>query len=144
LNSIIIVGILYSLVTSRAIFFQIFREGSRHRTGHTFVGWGTWIAIVFGGWVISFVIGEAIPFFSDMLSLISSLFDSWFGYIMWACAWWQMSHGKRGGIRGISETILNARTFSLLNVFPILADELIYPLPYHSHPHHWILLLWRR
>jgi len=108
LPTIIIVGILYSLVTSRAIFFQIFREGSRHRTGHTFVGWGTWIAIVFGGWVISFVIGEAIPFFSDMLSLISSLFDSWFGYIMWACAWWQMSHGKRGGIRGISETILNA------------------------------------
>lgn len=104
-----VVGILYSLVTSRAIFFQIFREGSRHRTGHTFLGWGVWIAIVFGGWVISFIIGEAIPFFSDMLSLISSLFDSWFGYIMWACAWWQMSHGKRGGFRGITETIANAR-----------------------------------
>ncbi|GAA5835032.1 hypothetical protein JCM3766R1_002077 [Sporobolomyces carnicolor] len=108
LPTIIIVGILYSLVTSRAIFFQIFREGSRHRTGHTFLGWGVWIAIVFGGWVISFIIGEAIPFFSDMLSLISSLFDSWFGYIMWACAWWQMSHGKRGGFRGITETIANA------------------------------------
>ncbi|GAA5923456.1 uncharacterized protein JCM15063_003652 [Sporobolomyces koalae] len=108
LPTIIIVGILYSLVTSRAIFFQIFREGSPHRTGHTVKGWSVWLAIVFGGWVISFIIGEAIPFFSDMLSLISSLFDSWFGYIMWACAWWQMSHGQRGGIRGISETILNA------------------------------------
>lgn len=71
-------SILYSLVTSRAIFFQIFREGSRHRHEHTVVGWGTWIAIVFGGWVISFIVGEAIPFFSDMLSLISSLFDSWY------------------------------------------------------------------
>lgn len=70
-------SILYSLVTSRAIFFQIFREGSRHRHEHTVLGWATWMAIVFGGWTISFIVGEAIPFFSDMLSLISSLFDSW-------------------------------------------------------------------
>ncbi|GAA6023725.1 hypothetical protein JCM8202_003154 [Rhodotorula sphaerocarpa] len=95
LPTIVIVGILYSLVTSRAIFFQIFREGSRHRHEHTLIGWGTWILIVFGGWVISFIVGEAIPFFSDMLSLISSLFDSWFGYIMWAAAWFQMNKGRR-------------------------------------------------
>ncbi|GAA5980482.1 hypothetical protein JCM5350_001516 [Sporobolomyces pararoseus] len=109
LPTIIIVGILYSLVTSRAIFFQIFREGSRHRTGHTFVGWGVWIAIVFGGWVISFIIGEAIPFFSDMLSLISSLFDSWFGYIMWACAWWQMrKESRQSGVKYYTELVANA------------------------------------
>lgn len=79
LPTIIIVGILYSLVTSRAILFQvsaksaalsgqsdkadllveqIFPEGSRHRTRHTVLGWSTWICIVFGGWVVSFLIGE--------------------------------------------------------------------------------------
>ncbi|GAA6041636.1 hypothetical protein JCM8097_007784 [Rhodosporidiobolus ruineniae] len=94
LPTIIIVGILYSLVTSRAIFFQLFGPESRHRHGHTLVGWGAWIAIVFGGWTISFIVGEAIPFFSDMLSLIACLFDSWFGYIMWAAAWYQMSRGR--------------------------------------------------
>ncbi|GAA6061996.1 hypothetical protein JCM10212_004274 [Sporobolomyces blumeae] len=108
LPTIIIVGILYSLVTSRAIFFQIFREGSRHRTGHTVTGWTVWCGIVLGGWIISFIIGEAIPFFSDMLSLISSLFDSWFGYIMWSCAWWQMSRGQRTGIRFYIEAVVNA------------------------------------
>ncbi|GAA5981032.1 hypothetical protein JCM10908_003956 [Rhodotorula pacifica] len=108
LPTIIIVGILYSLVTSRAIFFQIFREGSRHRHEHTVLGWGTWIIIVFGGWTISFIVGEAIPFFSDMLSLISSLFDSWFGYIMWSAAWWQMNKGRRlDGPRQIAEFVLN-------------------------------------
>ncbi|GAA5836212.1 hypothetical protein JCM11251_007395 [Rhodosporidiobolus azoricus] len=94
LPTIIIVGILYSMVTSRAIFFQIFREGSIHRTTHTVKGWGTWFLIVLGGWIISFIIGESIPFFSDMLSLIACLFSSWFGYIMWAPAWYQLNRGR--------------------------------------------------
>ncbi|KAM0756410.1 hypothetical protein T439DRAFT_345174 [Meredithblackwellia eburnea MCA 4105] len=95
LPTIIIVGILYSFVTSRAIFFQVFPEGSVHRLTHTAKGWTTWIIIVFGGWVISFIIGEAVPFFSDLLSLISSLFDSWFGFIFWGYGWYQINKGRR-------------------------------------------------
>lgn len=79
LPTIIIVGILYSLVTSRAIFFQFFAEGSIHRRKHTIKGWSVWVAIVFVGWVIAFLLGEAVPFFFDLLALISSVFDSWFG-----------------------------------------------------------------
>ncbi|BGP04354.1 hypothetical protein JCM10049v2_000152 [Rhodotorula toruloides] len=108
LPTICIVGILYSLVTSRAIYFQIFKEGSPHRSSHTVIGWLSWIAIVFGGWVISFIIGEAVPFFSDLLSLISSLFDSWFGYILWAIAYFQMTKGRRtAGAIATAETVLN-------------------------------------
>ena len=55
----IIVGILYSLVTSRAVFFQIFNEKSIHRRTHTVKGWGVWIAIVSIGWIIAFIIGES-------------------------------------------------------------------------------------
>ncbi|KAL8281382.1 hypothetical protein RQP46_006066 [Phenoliferia psychrophenolica] len=95
LPTIIIVGILYSLVTSRAIFFQIFADGSRHRLSHTPKGWITWVCVVFVGWVISFIIGEAVPFFNDLLSLISSLFDSWFGFIFWSAAWYEINKGKR-------------------------------------------------
>lgn len=79
LPTIIIVGILYSMVTSRAIFFQFFSEGSIHRRKHTLKGWFVWVSIVFVGWVISFCLGEAVPFFFDLLALISSVFDSWFG-----------------------------------------------------------------
>ena len=95
LPTIIIVGVLYSFVTSRAIMFKVFRPDSVHRTKHTFLGWATWIAIVFGGWIISFVIGEAVPFFNDLLSLISSLFDSWFGFIFWGAAWFELNKGRR-------------------------------------------------
>ncbi len=75
--------------------FKVFPADSVHRNKHTFLGWATWIAIVFGGWVISFVIGEAVPFFNDLLSLISSLFDSWFGFIFWGAAWFELNKGRR-------------------------------------------------
>ena len=65
----IIVGMLYSLVTSRAVFFQIFSEKSIHRRTHTVKGWGTWVGIVTVVWVLAYVIGESIPFFGDLLSV---------------------------------------------------------------------------
>ena len=48
-------------------------------TSHSWVGWSTWIGICVAIWALAFVIAEVIPFFSDMLSLMSSLFDGWFG-----------------------------------------------------------------
>lgn len=60
-------------VTARFIFFRLFRN-SRHRHENTILGWGTWAAIIAASWVAAFVIAEVIPFFSDMLSLMSSLF----------------------------------------------------------------------
>ncbi|CDZ97743.1 Amino acid transporter, transmembrane [Phaffia rhodozyma] len=95
LPTIIIVGILYSLVTSRAIFFQIFPEHSVHRRTHTKKGWIVWVSIVTVIWIIAYIIGASVPFFSDLLSLISSLFDSWFGFIFWSFAFKSMY--KRSG-----------------------------------------------
>jgi hypothetical protein len=48
---------------------------------NTWQGWGMWTALIIIVWVLGFVIGEAVPFFADLLSLISSLFDSFFGLI---------------------------------------------------------------
>lgn len=59
----IIVGILYSLVTSRAVFFQIFPEKSIHRQQHTVKGWAIWATIVSVGWIIAFVIAESSKHF---------------------------------------------------------------------------------
>ena len=65
-------------MSSRFVFFRLFRE-SKHRHSNTLVGWAAWAGIVAATWVLAFVIAEVIPFFSDMLSLMSSLFDGWFG-----------------------------------------------------------------
>ncbi|KII84890.1 hypothetical protein PLICRDRAFT_57399 [Plicaturopsis crispa FD-325 SS-3] len=84
--TIIFLGALYSSVTSRFIFFRIFRT-SHHRYSNTATAWATWAAIVGCTWILAFVIAEVIPFFSDMLSLMSSVFDSWFGFIFWGMAY---------------------------------------------------------
>lgn len=100
-----VIGCIYSLITARVIFFQIFPAKSIHRTQHTAKGWLTWVGITVALWVIAYVIGQAVPFFNDLLSLseslnhlpngsednsspnvcssliVSSLFDSWFGFV---------------------------------------------------------------
>ncbi|KAK0754847.1 N amino acid transport system protein [Schizothecium vesticola] len=87
--TIIFLGVLYASVSARFIFFRIF-QNSRHRTEHTVTGWATWTAILLATWVLAFVIAEVIPFFSYLLSLMSSLFDSFFGFIFWGVAYFRM------------------------------------------------------
>ena len=52
-----------------------------------------------------------MPFFNDLLSLIASVFDSWFCFIMWSAAWYEIYSGQRlkGPLR-IWENIVAAGT----------------------------------
>ncbi|KAJ6500588.1 transmembrane amino acid transporter protein-domain-containing protein [Mycena sanguinolenta] len=84
--TIVYLGSLYSSVSARFIFFRLFRN-SRHLHSNTVVGWSSWAAIIAVTWIMAFIIAEIIPFFSDMLSLMSSLFDGWFGFIYWGMAY---------------------------------------------------------
>ncbi|KAL6857486.1 hypothetical protein ACO1O0_004922 [Amphichorda felina] len=97
--TIIFLGCLYASVTARFVFFRIFR-GSGHMNDHTVVGWLSWAAILLATWILAFIISQVIPFFSSLLSVMSSLFDSWFGFIFWGVAYFRMrsadmSEGKR-------------------------------------------------
>ncbi|KAL9127487.1 MAG: hypothetical protein Q9217_003643 [Psora testacea] len=111
--TLIFLGVLYASVSARFVFFRIF-EGTRHKGNHTVLGWSVWAGILAVSWVIAFIIAEVIPFFSDLLSLMSSLFDSFFGFIFWGTAYFRMRKADYGegwvtrrGIRGISGFILN-------------------------------------
>ena len=111
--TLIFLGVLYASVSARFIFFRIF-EGTRHKGNHTVLGWATWVGILAATWIVAFIIAEVIPFFSDLLSLMSSLFDSFFGFIFWGTAYLRMRQADYGpgfitkrGIRGISGFILN-------------------------------------
>jgi hypothetical protein len=111
--TIIFLGVLYASVSARFIFFRIFGN-TRHMGNHTVVGWLSWAAILAVLWVLAFIIAEVIPFFSDLLSLMSSLFDSFFGFIFWGVAYFRMrkeDHGPRfwaaRGIRGWAGFIFN-------------------------------------
>jgi amino acid permease len=111
--TIIFLGVLYASVSARFVFFRVF-EGTRHKGNHTFVGWASWIAILAVLWTLAFIIAEVIPFFSDLLSIMSSLFDSFFGFIFWGVAYLRMRHEDYGphfyknrGFRGWAGAIFN-------------------------------------
>lgn len=104
--TLIFLGVLYASVSARFIFFRLF-EGTRHKGNHTVLGWAAWTGILTGLWAMAFVIAEVIPFFSDLLSIMSSLFDSFFGFIFWGVAYIRMRYEdygpgfyKKRGIRG--------------------------------------------
>ncbi|KAJ6043760.1 hypothetical protein N7499_006179 [Penicillium canescens] len=50
-------------------------------------GWATWLGIITVITIIAFVIAEVIPFFEDLLSLISALFISGFTFYIPALMW---------------------------------------------------------
>ena len=111
--TIIFLGVLYASVSARFLFFRIF-EGTRHKGNHTVLGWATWAGILAITWIFAFIIAEVIPFFSDLLSLMSSLFDSFFGYIFWGTAYIRMRQADYGpgwvtkrGIRGVLGLLFN-------------------------------------
>ncbi|KAL4948082.1 transmembrane amino acid transporter protein-domain-containing protein [Aspergillus filifer] len=111
--TIIFLGVLYASVSARFIFFRIF-EGTRHKGNHTFIGWISWIGILACLWIMAFIIAEVIPFFSDLLSIMSSLFDSFFGFIFWGVAYLRMRREDYGpgfyknrGFRGWCGAIFN-------------------------------------
>jgi len=111
--TLIFLGVLYASVSARFVFFNIF-SGTRHMANHTVVGWATWAGILAITWIFAFIIAEVIPFFSDLLSLMSSLFDSFFGFIFWGVAYMRMRRADYGpkyysvrGIRGWIGFVVN-------------------------------------
>ncbi|KAJ7702220.1 transmembrane amino acid transporter protein-domain-containing protein [Mycena rosella] len=106
--TIVYLGSLYSSVTARFIFFRLFRN-SEHKHSNSLVAWASWAGIIGVTWIFAFLIAEVIPFFSDMLSLMSSLFDGWFGFIYWGMAYLILYPGQTrwaGPWRSL-ETLIN-------------------------------------
>ncbi|MCJ1394820.1 hypothetical protein MMC18_007700 [Xylographa bjoerkii] len=124
--TLIFLGVLYASLSARFVFFRLF-EGTRHKGNHTVIGWASWAGILGLTWILAFIIAEVIPFFSDLLALMSSLFDSFFGFIFWGMAYFRMREADYGpgwytkrGIRGLWGTVLNA-VIILIGLFMLTA-----------------------
>ncbi|KAK3626511.1 hypothetical protein LTR56_019784 [Elasticomyces elasticus] len=111
--TLIFLGVLYASVSARFVFFRLY-AGTRHMSNNTVKGWAGWCAILAVTWVFAFIIAEVIPFFADLLSLMSSLFDSFFGFIFWGVAYLRMRRADYGpnfwrnqGIYGMAMAALN-------------------------------------
>ncbi|KAI9713922.1 MAG: hypothetical protein M1820_000652 [Bogoriella megaspora] len=117
--TIIFLGVLYASVSARFIFFSIF-QGTKHMGSHTVLGWASWTTILLALWIFAFIIAEVIPFFSYLLSLMSSLFDSFFGFIFWGVAYLRMRNADYGsdfwksrGFKGIFGAIFNVTLIAI-------------------------------
>jgi hypothetical protein len=89
----LVIGVIYANVSAKFIYTRIMGR-SRHAHSNTVVGWSVWVAVMAGIWGIAFIFAEVIPSMGDFLSLLGAIFDSWFGFIFFAVAYWQMNRGK--------------------------------------------------
>ncbi|KAE8355468.1 transmembrane amino acid transporter protein-domain-containing protein [Aspergillus coremiiformis] len=105
--TIIGAGVVNGHVGLKYIYVRIFRKSGRMHK-RDFVSVGSWIAIGVTCWVIAWIIGEGIPSFTNIVSLISSLFASWFTYGLSGVYWLHLNWGQWfSSPRKIALTILN-------------------------------------
>lgn len=83
---IFISGSINTTVLARLLHGRIFKN-SPIRFINSAKGWATWLGFVTAITVIAWIIAEVIPFFSDLLSISSSLFISGFTFYFPAMMW---------------------------------------------------------
>jgi hypothetical protein len=106
---IFISGSINTTVVCRYIHGKVYRD-SVVRYVNTSKGWMTWLGLVFCITILAWIIAEAIPIFSELLSIISALFVSGLSFyippIMWYVllregAWYEKHNLKPAILNGI-------------------------------------------
>lgn len=108
---IFISGAINGTVVARYIHGRVYKD-SVTRFINTRKGWITWIALISFITIIAWVIAEAIPFFSDLLSICSALFISGFTFYFPAMMWFMLiKKGKWHAKENLFLSIVNAIVF---------------------------------
>ncbi|PBP20209.1 hypothetical protein BUE80_DR009069 [Diplocarpon rosae] len=108
---IFISGSINGTVVGRYIHGRMYQD-SVVRFINTRKGWLTWIGLISAITLLAWVIAEAIPFFSDLLSICSALFISGFTFYFPATFWFMLiKEGKWYAKKNIFLSIVNALVF---------------------------------
>ncbi|KAJ5471229.1 hypothetical protein N7530_008586 [Penicillium desertorum] len=91
--TIIGAGVVNGHIGLKYIYVRMFR-GTDRMHKRDWIAIGSWVGIALTCWVIAWIIADAIPVFSDLLSLISSLFASWFSYGLGGVYWLHINKGR--------------------------------------------------
>jgi hypothetical protein len=121
---IFISGSINTTVVCRYIHGKVFANSST-RYVNSPRGWTTWLGLVFTVTILAWIIAEAIPIFSDILSISSSLFVSGLSYYIPPVLWfvllkkghWYEKHNLKAAICnmvvfGIGIIILGCGTYA--------------------------------
>ncbi|CAN8103292.1 unnamed protein product [Discula destructiva] len=99
----LVIGVIYANVSAKFLYGRLMGR-SRHAHSNTVVGWTVWVGLMAFIWVLGFVFAEVIPSMGDFLSLLGAAFDSFFGFIFFAVAYWHLYRGKF--FAGLGRTLL--------------------------------------
>ncbi|WFD35944.1 hypothetical protein MCUN1_002815 [Malassezia cuniculi] len=88
----LVIGAIYANVTAKFVYLPLMGK-SRHAHSNTFIGWGVWLLVMALIWIVAFIFAEVVPSMGDFLSLLGAAFDSFFGFIFFSVAYWQLFRG---------------------------------------------------
>ncbi|KAJ5899905.1 hypothetical protein N7495_004649 [Penicillium taxi] len=113
LPTIVIAGVINGHVAFKYVYVRIFR-GTDRMHKRDWIAVCSWGGIALGMWVLAWIISSAIPVFSDLLSLITALFASWFTFGFPAILWLFMNRGLYlSSWKKIVLTVINLLIFAL-------------------------------
>ncbi|CAK3896661.1 N amino acid transport system [Lecanosticta acicola] len=106
---IFISGSINGTVVARYLLDRAFKDNATIRYIQGVKGWSVWLSLIAVITIIAWIIAEAVPFFSALLGLISSLFISGFTFYFPALFWLMLiKEGKwYSSLHNIALTILN-------------------------------------
>ncbi|KAB8259216.1 transmembrane amino acid transporter protein-domain-containing protein [Aspergillus pseudonomiae] len=108
---IFISGAINTIVAGRLIHQRIYTN-SVTKYINTTMGWITWLTVITVITVIAWVIAEAIPFFSDLLSIASAIFTSGFSFYLPPVMWYMLLRkGKWYSRENLLRSIVNGLVF---------------------------------
>ncbi|KAM0131354.1 hypothetical protein ACHAPC_009935 [Botrytis cinerea] len=108
---IFISGSINCTVVARYIHGRVYKN-SVVRFINTKKGWLTWLGLISFLTIIAWVIAEAIPFFSDLLSIMSALFVSGFTFYFPAMMWFMLiKKGKWYARENLFLSVVNGAVF---------------------------------
>lgn len=102
----LVIGVIYANVSAKFVYHRVMGS-SRHAHSNTIVGWAVWMTVMTFIWAVAFIFAEVIPSMGDFLSLLGAAFDSFFGFIFFAIAYYHLYKGKlfNGGFRSLMTVI---------------------------------------
>ncbi|KAK1143182.1 hypothetical protein N8T08_006880 [Aspergillus melleus] len=92
LPTIIIAGVINGHIAFKYVYIRIFR-GTDRMHKRDWLAISSWVVIGLFLWILAWIIAEAIPVFSNLLSLITALFASWFTFGLSGMFWLYMNKG---------------------------------------------------
>lgn len=108
----LVIGAIYANVSAKFIYYKILGS-SHHAHSNTTIGWGAWFLVMAFIWILAFIFSEVVPSMGDFLSLLGAAFDSFFGFIYFAVAYWQLYRNKL--FAGAGRTVM-----TLIHVFVMI------------------------